>query len=267
MLPIAIVIMSISTFICSWADAIPWCGVASVANSIALHQFAKLGLNTIFSPSLVHWMDTIYALAFVQNTMTTGLIAYRIWRQDRMSQGSISSSFRLIVSARVIVESASIYVLNILILIILYALNTNGQFIAQEAIVPVCGEFRHELLCSAKYQIFTVSCVSRYCVHADHSPAVFAHFNICYDYSTSRHTNKIRRLLRYGYRHDRRLLYENRPVHQRRFLKTGGAHWWTCDRQWRLERQKWIIGVGCSEGGRHHQKAQQRAARFADHIT
>ncbi|KIM81512.1 hypothetical protein PILCRDRAFT_821298 [Piloderma croceum F 1598] len=106
---------------------------------MALHEFSRLGLGSIFSPSLVHWMDTIYALAFVQNTMTTGMIAYRIWQQDRKSQGLVSSSLSLIVTIRIIVESALVYVLNVLILIILYALNSNGQFIAQEAIVPVCG--------------------------------------------------------------------------------------------------------------------------------
>ncbi|KIM81502.1 hypothetical protein PILCRDRAFT_821291 [Piloderma croceum F 1598] len=106
---------------------------------MALHEFSRLGLGSIFSPSLVHWIDTIYALAFVQNTMTTGMIAYRIWQQDRRSQGLVSSSLSLIVLIRIIVESALIYVLNVLILIVLYALNSNGQFVAEEAIVPVCG--------------------------------------------------------------------------------------------------------------------------------
>jgi hypothetical protein len=115
--------------------------LASVANSIALHQFAHLGLGTIFSHSLVHWMNTIYALAFVQNTKTTGLIAYRIWQHDRRSQGLVSSSLSLVPLIRIIIESALIYVLNVLILIILYALGSNGQFVAQDAIVPVCGQF------------------------------------------------------------------------------------------------------------------------------
>ncbi|KIM79209.1 hypothetical protein PILCRDRAFT_10620 [Piloderma croceum F 1598] len=109
------------------------------ANFVVLHQFAQLSLGSIFSPSLVHWMDTIYALAFAQNAMTTGLIVYRIWRQDRQSKVLLSSSFRLIVIVRIIVESASIYLLNILIVIIFYAFNSNGQYIAEEAIVPVCG--------------------------------------------------------------------------------------------------------------------------------
>ena len=83
--------------------------------------------------------------------MTTGLIAYRIWVQDRKSQGVVSSSLHLITLIRIIVESASIYVLNVLILIILYALNSNGQFVAQEAIVPVCGKFSS----SVNYEIMT----------------------------------------------------------------------------------------------------------------
>jgi hypothetical protein len=88
-------------------------------------------------------MNTVYALAFVQNTMTTGLIAYPIWQQDRKSQGLMSSSHRLIFLVRIIVESASIYVLNVLIIIILYALNSDGQYVALEAIVPVCGDLEN----------------------------------------------------------------------------------------------------------------------------
>lgn len=52
---------------------------------------------------------------------------------------------------RIIVESAMIYVLNVLILIILYALDSNGQFVAQEAIVPVCGKFHHRFVHYYKY--------------------------------------------------------------------------------------------------------------------
>jgi hypothetical protein len=101
----------------------------------------------------MHLTPTIYAVGFVQNTMTTGLIVYRIWRQDRQSRGIISSSLKLIVIVRIIVESASIYLLNILILIILYALNSTGQLLALESIVPVCGEFRHVNVLN-NYQIF-----------------------------------------------------------------------------------------------------------------
>ena len=78
----------------------------------------------------MHWMNTIYALAFVQNVITTGMIAYRLWRHDRTahilgvySAGSRSSLLPIV---RIVVESAMIYVLEVLVLIILYALDHNG---------------------------------------------------------------------------------------------------------------------------------------------
>jgi hypothetical protein len=142
-------------------------------------------------------MDTIYALAFAQNAMTTGLIVYRIWRQDRQSKVLLSSSSRLTVITRIIVESASIYLFNILIVIIFYAFNSNGQYIAEEALVPVCGECCH--VQQLPY-IYAVSCMSRYYIHADHSPSIFAHFNIRPDYPIPRYTAKICQHSRYDYR-------------------------------------------------------------------
>jgi hypothetical protein len=136
-------------------------------------------------------MNTIYALGLIQNTMITGLIAYRIWRQDRKTHGIVSSSHRLIFLVRIIVESASIYVLNAVILITLYALNSNGQYVAQEAIVPLCGEFCHAKFIYLLPNIHASFTLSRYCVHIDHSPHIFARFDICDDYSTPDHTNEI----------------------------------------------------------------------------
>ncbi|KAL0955937.1 hypothetical protein HGRIS_002123 [Hohenbuehelia grisea] len=117
-----------------------------ISNAIALDLFTKVPFGTIFGPNLIHWMNTIYALALVQNTMTTGLIAYRIWAQERdtrrvgiHSNGSKSSLMPIV---RIIVESAAIYSLELLVLIILYALGHNGQFVVQEAVVPTVGTSR-----------------------------------------------------------------------------------------------------------------------------
>ena len=196
---------------------------SSVVDSITLHQNSKLGLTTHIPPSLVHWSDTVYAVGFVQNMMTTGLIIYRIWRQDRKSRDIISrsSSLRLIIVVRIIVESASIYLLNLLILIILYALKSNGQLLALEAVAPVCGEFRHANVFT-NYPIFMLYPVSRYCVHADHSSSGFAHINIRRDYPTPRHTYY--RHPRHSFIYDRRLHYDSRSVHHCQFPQTCGAH-------------------------------------------
>lgn len=118
----------------------------TVSNSIALHLFVEVGNGAIFSDTLVHWMSTIYAVAFVQNTLTSGLIAFRLWRHERIanriggrSDSTDGSQTSLMPVMRIIVESAGIYVVVVLILIILYAIDSNAQYIVQEAFVPIVG--------------------------------------------------------------------------------------------------------------------------------
>ncbi|KAF9270697.1 hypothetical protein L218DRAFT_51479 [Marasmius fiardii PR-910] len=117
--------------------------VSIISNCVALYMFTKVPLGTIFGPALVHWMNTIYATAFAQNGLTSSLIAYRIWKQEKnawragiRAQGSGSS---LIPVARIVVESAAGYMALLLCLIVLYALNHNGQFVMQEASPPAVG--------------------------------------------------------------------------------------------------------------------------------
>lgn len=95
----------------------------------------------MFSPRLIHWMNTIYSLAFTQNFMTTGLITYRIWSQHHATAHieALTSTSALVPVIRIIVESAMIYVLEVLLLIIFYASDSNGQYVVQEAIVPTVG--------------------------------------------------------------------------------------------------------------------------------
>ena len=226
--------MSISTHTYRIINIHRW--PVTVANSYALYQFSHLGLGTIFSPSLVHWMDTIYALAFVQNIMTTGLLAYRIWQQHRKSQGVVASAISLIPLVRIIIESASIYLLNLLILIILYALDSNGQFIAQEAIVPVCGKFYYAVPRLQNFHI--MSGFLRYCIHANHSSVGYAFLTSADDYSTFCTRNKL-------YPHSsskycfHRLQYHN--VRSVQLFKSAGALWcgrWRATRQWlTIDRQ------------------------------
>lgn len=142
-------------------------------------------------------MNTIYALAFVQNTMTTGLIAYRIWRQDKESRGLVGHSLSLMYLVRIIIESASIYVINVLILIILYAIHSNGQYVAQEAIVPTVGKFSELILWSMSIHrpiIFT-----RYGVHIDDCPSRYAKRTATYDHSAPNDLHEIRHLSWYKY--------------------------------------------------------------------
>jgi len=97
-----------------------------------------------FGPIIgIRLLDTVYPLAFLQNVMTTSLIAFKIWTQYRASRacGLIDRSSRLslLQVLRIIVESAMVYTLQLLVLIILYFRFDNSQVILQSAIVPSIG--------------------------------------------------------------------------------------------------------------------------------
>lgn len=71
------------------------------------------------------------------------MIAFKIWRQHRRSvdSGVIShSSLDLLTVMRIIIESAMIYTLQLLILIILFPLHSLAQLIVQNAVIPSIGE-------------------------------------------------------------------------------------------------------------------------------
>lgn len=89
-------------------------------------------------------LNAIYPLSLIQNIMTTGLIAFKVWIQHRRSAASgvvnRGSRLSLLKVARIIVESATLYTIQLFVLIILHFRNDNFQFIVQSAIVPSIGK-------------------------------------------------------------------------------------------------------------------------------
>lgn len=88
-------------------------------------------------------LNAIYPLSLVQNVMTTGLIALKIWNQHRQSSASgvidRSSRLSLVRIVRIIIESAMVYTVQLFILIVLTLRINTFQFIVQAAIVPSIG--------------------------------------------------------------------------------------------------------------------------------
>jgi hypothetical protein len=86
---------------------------------------------------------SFYPLSFVQNFMTTSLIILRILLQHQSSKKAgvmdMGSKLGLMRIARIVIESAAIYTVQILVLTILYFLNNTFQFVVQSAIVPSIG--------------------------------------------------------------------------------------------------------------------------------
>lgn len=89
-------------------------------------------------------IEAVYPINFAQNVLTTGLIAYKIFRQHRTSQSiglNVSHRISLIHVMRIIVESALIYTFELMLLIILSFLKSPVQYIVQAAIIPSVGEY------------------------------------------------------------------------------------------------------------------------------
>lgn len=89
------------------------------------------------------WMAPIYPLVLAQNVITTGLITLKIWTQYRISVTNnvvdTSSRLRLGGILRIIIESAAIYTIQMLILVIVTPLRCNVHHIVQMATVPSIG--------------------------------------------------------------------------------------------------------------------------------
>lgn len=89
------------------------------------------------------WMAPIYPLSLAQNVITTGLIAFRIWAQLCTSTMNhvfdTSSRLTLARILRIIVESAAIYTIQILILVVITPMRYNAHHIVQAAIIPSIG--------------------------------------------------------------------------------------------------------------------------------
>ncbi|KAH8099400.1 hypothetical protein BXZ70DRAFT_1009209 [Cristinia sonorae] len=93
----------------------------------------------VFSPVLARWIKTFFVVAVVQSSLTTGLMAYRIWMTNRRT-----SQFKIVTSnlkpvLKILLESASLQFFVELILLILYLAGHNAQYILLEIVTPTVG--------------------------------------------------------------------------------------------------------------------------------
>lgn len=92
---------------------------------------------TVFDPRLANWILTFYAIAVVQSALTTGFMAYKIWKTDRQSSGYRTSKSNLIPIVRILIESASLQFVVEVLLLALYVANYNAQYILLEIVTPL----------------------------------------------------------------------------------------------------------------------------------
>ncbi|TFK71147.1 hypothetical protein BDN72DRAFT_817940 [Pluteus cervinus] len=143
------------------------CNIWVVLPSILLF-LAGVAVNV---PVLVYWtkhgavlgnplrpaLSSIYPLAFVQNLLATGLIAYRLVVQHYFSQNSgirpNGSRLGLMNVVRIILESAMLYCVEFFVLIILYILKHPAQYIILSMVTPTIGIVFNMILVRLQFAI------------------------------------------------------------------------------------------------------------------
>jgi len=95
--------------------------------------------DTVFNSRLNSWITTFYAVAVVQNTITTSLIAYRLWSIERTSSNYRLGRGNFMPVLRILVESAALYLAAEIVLLAVYRSHSNAQYIMLDSISPIVG--------------------------------------------------------------------------------------------------------------------------------
>lgn len=98
---------------------------------------SETGDASIFDPRLLAWISAFYAVSLVQSLLTTGLMAYRIWRTDRRSAQYRLEKTGLMPVLRILVESAALQLIVELVVLAFYAGGLNAQYVLLETITPI----------------------------------------------------------------------------------------------------------------------------------
>ncbi|KAJ7460860.1 hypothetical protein B0H11DRAFT_938401 [Mycena galericulata] len=94
---------------------------------------------TVFDPRLTNWITTFYSVAVAQNIVTTGLMSLRLWQIEQKSARVRLGSGNFLPVLIILVESNALYLFIEILLLSLYAVNYNAQYILLEIVTPTVG--------------------------------------------------------------------------------------------------------------------------------
>lgn len=111
-------------------------------NCVTLTAFKNPGI--VSDQVLRTFLEMVYPVNIVQSVLTTGLITFKIWvqhsRARRAGLSRVSARISLLTVIRIIVESALIFTLQQVILLVLLQLDHPAQVILHATLVPSIGE-------------------------------------------------------------------------------------------------------------------------------
>ncbi|KAJ8516959.1 hypothetical protein ONZ45_g5779 [Pleurotus djamor] len=113
---------------------------STVTGYVACAFFAHFNIDpkvSLFDLRLHNWVLSFYAIAVTQNIITTGLMAYRLWKTSHEASQYRASENRLLPILRIIVESAALQLLIEVLLLVIYTQGLDAQYILLEMVSPV----------------------------------------------------------------------------------------------------------------------------------
>jgi len=103
------------------------------------HAFLQTHQGGIFLTELKPWVTSFICMTLSTNVVCTALIAYRILRTRMALHKANSGSSRVYSALVIFLESAATYSSALIVLVTVYLLNSNAQFIVLDMTAPLIG--------------------------------------------------------------------------------------------------------------------------------
>ncbi|KAJ7148000.1 hypothetical protein C8R46DRAFT_540305 [Mycena filopes] len=115
-----------------------WFGGA-VSGYTVTHMLLLAGNGDLFIPTLAPWALTFFAMSLSLNVLCTLLIAARILWTDYQVRTMRAGDSYMRTATTVLIESAALYSLSLTVLLVLYDLNLNSQYILLDWTTSLIG--------------------------------------------------------------------------------------------------------------------------------
>ncbi|KAG2104366.1 uncharacterized protein F5147DRAFT_579959 [Suillus discolor] len=124
-----------------WVIIVPsllWLGM-TVGGYGAVYSISKATseAGNIFAPATGQWITIFYAMSLASNLLTSGFLAYRIWRMERNISAFRTSNNSMMPIVRVLADAAILYSVTLLSALVCFAEANNGQYVVLDMTMPI----------------------------------------------------------------------------------------------------------------------------------
>ncbi|KAG1859834.1 hypothetical protein F4604DRAFT_1153516 [Suillus subluteus] len=125
----------------AWVIILPcvmWCGVAAsgVCSVYYFSQASVAEIENFFASRIGHWVATFLASTLATNALSTGLLAYRIWMNER-KVSAIRTTKHKVPILRILIDAAVLYSAALGSSIICFSLWNDGIYVTGDLTVPI----------------------------------------------------------------------------------------------------------------------------------